>query len=323
MNKLIKTSALLVALALTTNAFAQDREKEDDMDDKSKSIVIRKKKDSKEKYTIIIDGDKVTINGKPVEDFSSEDIEVSEDGDAFGFARSFGGDMHGRNFMGNDFMREIRSNKAFLGVMTEKTTGGVKVTEVTDNSAAEKAGLKEGDVISKINSDAITSSDDLYKAIGKFKPEDKVTITYKRDGKEATATATLGENKQVRAFSWNNGGSNNFNFDMEAPGMRSLEGLSFWRGDRPRLGIQIQDTEDEKGVKVINVEEDEPADKAGLKEDDIITQVNGKAVTSTDDLKKMMKDLKKGDTIKVTVLRAGSSKTFDIKIPKDLKTTDL
>lgn len=322
MNKLIKTSAFLVALTLTTQAFAQDKEKDDDMD-KSKSIVIRKKKDSKEKYTIVIDGDKVTINGKPVEDFSNDDIEVSEDDDAFGFARSFGGDMHGRNFMGNDFMREIRSNKAFLGVMTEKATDGIKVTEVTDNSAAEKAGLKEGDIITKINSEAIASSDDLYKAIGKFKPEDKVTITYKRDGKESASTATLGENKQVRAFSWNQGGPGNFDFEMAPPPMIAPDGLSFWRGARPRLGIQIQDTEDEKGVKVIEVEEDEPAEKAGLKENDIITQVNGKAVTSTDALKKMMGELKKGDTVKITVLRAGTSKTFDIKIPKDLKTTDL
>jgi serine protease Do len=43
------------------------------------------------------------------------------------------------------------------------------------------------------------------KTIGKYKPEDKVTITYKRAGKENKATVTLGENKQVKVFSWDGG----------------------------------------------------------------------------------------------------------------------
>ena len=93
--------------------------------------------------------------------------------------------------------------------------------------------------------------------------------------------------------------------------------------DKPRLGIQVQDTEDGKGVKVLEVEDDEAADKAGLKEDDIITQVNGKNITSVDDVKETMKTAKKGDTLKVTFLRDNKTQTVNVKLPKDLKTTDL
>ncbi|HEY1871715.1 MAG TPA: PDZ domain-containing protein, partial [Chitinophagaceae bacterium] len=94
--------------------------------------------------------------------------------------------------------------------------------------------------------------------------------------------------------------------------------------DKPRLGISAQDTEDDKGVKIVNIDDDDsPAAKAGLKEDDIITQVNGKAITSTEDLKESLKDVKKGDTVKITYKRNNQIQTANVKIPKDLKTIDL
>ena len=70
-------------------------------------------------------------------------------------------------------MRKIKTNSAFLGVMSEKTEQGAKITDVTKESAAEKAGLKEGDVITKINNSAISGPDDLYKIVGQHKPDDK------------------------------------------------------------------------------------------------------------------------------------------------------
>jgi serine protease Do len=228
------------------------------------------------------------------------------------------------NLMNNDFMREIHSNKAFLGVMTKEGEGGAEITDVTKESPAEKAGLKEGDVITKINDDKIADADDLYKAIGKYTPGEKVNVTYKRDGKENTVSVELTENKQVRVYSWKNGDNGNYNFNFKTPRAPYIGG---WNGDmfndKPRLGIEVQDTEDGKGVKVLEVEDDEAADKAGLKEDDIITQVDGKNITSVDDLKETMKNAKKGDTVKITYMRDGKSQTVDVKFPKDLKTTDL
>ena len=335
MNKIVKSSALLLAVILTAGAIqAQDNAKTMPADNKRERIIIRKKGDSKEKLTIVVDGDKVTVNGKPVDDYKSDDIDIIRD-DAFDMpmppippmAMAGGADW---KMFGDDFMRELHSNKAFLGVMTKKTEDGAKITEVTKESAAEKAGLKEGDVITKVGDDKIEDADDLYKAVGKYKPEDKVTVTYKRDGKENKATVTLAENKQVRAFAWKNGdGDDNFNFKMNprsAPLIQGWNGdgdFDMWNDDKPRLGVQVQDTEDDKGVKLLDVDEDEPADKAGLKEDDIITQFNGKNISSVDSFKDMMKDVKKGDTVKLTYLRDGKSQTADIKFPKDLKTTDL
>ena len=60
-----------------------------------------------------------------------------------------------------------------------------------------------------------------------------------------------------------------------------------------------------------------------MKEDDIITGINGKTITSVDGLKEAMKNVKKGDTVKLTGTRNGKPISISVKIPKELKTTDL
>jgi len=304
-------------LGFSTNMYAQDavtiapKASSDD-------IIIRKKGKTTEKLTVVVDGDKITVNGKPVDEFKSDNVEVYKDG-AYSKSFSFSspsiasGDW---NMFKNNFGRDIKSNKALLGVMTEKTDEGAKITDVTEESAAGKAGLKEGDIITKLGDEKIADGDDLYKAVGKYKPEDKVTITYKRDGKESTATATLQKNKELRIYGLNT--DNNFNLKV-APFARAY---GSYRG-KPRMGVQVQDTEDGKGVKVLDVEDETPAEKAGLKEDDIITKVDDKNITSVDDLKAAIKDGKDGDSYKVTYLHGTETKTVTVKYPKELKTSNL
>ncbi len=292
-------------------------------------IIIHKKDSTKEKITVVIDGDNVTVNGKPVDDFVSDDVEITKhDIDDVHYKYYIGDDMAAiapmppqAKAFNEDMIRKVKTNKAFFGVMTEKVNEGARITEVTDESAAEKAGFKEDDIITKIGETKITGPDDLYKAIGTYKPGDKVTIGYLRDAKPLTAVVTLGKSEQMKVYSWNTPdadfykrGPESFNFNLE------------WT-DKPRLGIEAQDTEDGNGVKILDVDDDEedasPAAKAGLKEDDIITQVNGKAVTSTEALRESLKDVKKGDTVKITYKRNNQTQTVDVKFPKELKTIDL
>jgi serine protease Do len=294
---------------------------------KEQNIIIHKKNASTEKITVVIDGNNITVNGKPVDDFKSKDIDIIKQDMAYNDLEMLGdGDMRimappppqARSF-NNDMMRSMKTNSAFLGVMTEKSDKGAKVTDVTDGSAAAKAGLKEGDIITKIGEDKVTGPDDLYKAVGKRKPTEKVMITYLRDGKQSTANTTLGKSEQVRVYSWNTPGGDELYKNAEP------YNFSFsWNGDKPRLGISAQDMEEGNGVKIIDIDDDDsPAAKAGLKEGDIITQVNGKAITSTEELKQGMHDLKKGDTVKITYKRNNQTQTVDVKFPKELKTVDL
>ena len=74
---------------------------------------------------------------------------------------------------------------------------------------------------------------------------------------------------------------------------------------------------------MIDVDEDGNAAKAGIKEDDIITEVDGKAVNSADEIAKVIKESKDKASVKVKLLRNGKPETLEVKIPKKLKTADL
>jgi serine protease Do len=73
--------------------------------------------------------------------------------------------------------------------------GGRNQLGVVDGSPAAKAGLKEGDIITKINNDNLTGKTSLASIMNKYKVGDNIKITYLRDGKEQTANATLAESK--------------------------------------------------------------------------------------------------------------------------------
>ncbi|MDJ0463434.1 trypsin-like peptidase domain-containing protein [Streptomyces sp. H27-C3] len=87
--------------------------------------------------------------------------------------------------------------------MDEKSTGGAKVADsgagntpaVMPNGPAAKAGLKAGDVITKLDDRVIESGPTLISEIWTHKPDDKVTLTYERAGKSSTVDVTLGQRK--------------------------------------------------------------------------------------------------------------------------------
>ncbi|MEO7531038.1 MAG: PDZ domain-containing protein [Sediminibacterium sp.] len=322
----------LLALALGLSTLATAQTKENPKKEKEESLIIRKKGDSKEKMTIVIDGENITVNGKPLSELKDSDLEVLRSKEMIasilpriknrmapmGSLKMFGGD---------DFM--TGSNRALLGVTSEKTDKGAKIISVEKETAAEKAGLQKDDIITKIGDTKIEGSDDLFDAIGKYKPEEKVTITYLRDGKQSTTTATLGKTKSAGNRSFNFNGDNfNMNLDglerlKELKDLPRMNGMDFNFNRKPRLGLGVQDVEEGKDVKVLDVDSDTPAAKAGLQKDDIISELDGKSIASVDDLKNMTKDLKEGDSIKVTYKRGGQTMTTDIKLPKKLKTADL
>lgn len=86
-------------------------------------------------------------------------------------------------------------SRAFLGVMLDAESDGVKITETVEDSPAQKAGLQKDDVIKSINGEAVESYEGLIKTLASFKPNDKVKIGYERDGKAQATEATLSEAK--------------------------------------------------------------------------------------------------------------------------------
>lgn len=328
MNKWIKNPALVMAAAvigISASAQSTNDKTSKNNSDKTEEIIIRKKGDKADKMTIVVDGDRVTINGKPVDEFRNDNVTVLRRNNSASIAGSGARAFtipqgNFRMFNNRGEFTPAKSNKAMLGVLTGKAEDGAKINSVTKEGAAEKAGLQKDDVITKVGSKKIESPDDLVSAISDYKPNDKVDITYKRNGKENKTVATLSENKSG-AFSYN---FNNPDFNINIPRSPiAPEGFNFNYNRKPRIGLQIQDVEEGKGVTVKDVDDDSPAAKAGIKEGDVITQVNGKEIAGVDELRNEIKDIKEGDAVKFTYRRGNKTQTADLKIPKRLKTANL
>jgi serine protease Do len=231
---------------------------------------------------------KVIINGKTVEDFDSENEKVD--------------------------------SVAFLGVITEIDDKGVKINTISDESAASEAGLKEGDVITKINDKKIETPSDLSDAITSYQPKDEITITYIRNGKTKSTKAVL-KSKIIKRKTDNNPGMS-FNF----PGLEDLEGFNLNLNQFPKkekLGIKIQDTEEEMGVKIIGVADSSLAMNSGLKMNDILFEIDGQKIKNTDDARQLLQQSEEKSSYTLKINRKGNEMTIEIKIPKKLKTVDL
>jgi serine protease Do len=370
MKKIIFTALAAGFISLSFTASGQEDLKQDSKDyitkpDKkgkkeTQEIVIKSNGDKNVKLNVEIDGDKVTINGKPLSDFNDADVTINKR--KFIIRDDHGGNMT-FNFDGPDGMHDMdnrilledqlknfkgngTSHRPFLGVTTEKADDGAKIVEVSKGSAAEKAGLKKGDVITKINDDVITDAAILADVVAGRKPKDEVKVYYKRDGKKNEVKAILGDRIEERdmVFKYDNSGPmvrgfksprvqvrpmpdgeifRDFNMDDNfrfAPN-EDLMGGMFPR--QKRLGLKIQDTEEGGNVKVIDVEDSSAAQKAGLKKDDVITEINGQKISNTDDAREQLQEVADKSAYTIKAKRNGSEMNFDIKIPKKLKTANL
>lgn len=356
MKKLFLFTALTVAgLAFTASA-QDDKGLKGDKGDKgtkeSQEIIIRKKGDKDTKITVEIKGDKVTINGKPLSEFKDDEITINKrniiirDGKGNMRYKIAPGDIDGISFWNDD----KAESRAFLGVTTEKTDAGAKIIEVTKESAAEKAGLKAGDVITKLGDKKIDSPESLYDAVTSMKPKDEVKIYYKRNGDEKSSAAVLGETKESRSMAYSFSGPDGMTRSFSMPRIQTVPRVEMWNdrelGDlspkiwspgegnnyeffgetyprRQRLGLKIQDTEDGKGIKVLDVDTDSPAEKAGLKKEDIITEIDGKKIANTDEAREQLQLAQEKSIYTIKATRNGNTMSFEIKIPKKLKTANL
>jgi putative serine protease PepD len=85
-----------------------------------------------------------------------------------------------------------KATHAYLGVSIDATASSAKIAKVQSGTAAAKAGLKAGDVVTALDDHQIATGDDLSAAINSYKPGDQVKVTYQRGGSEHTTTVTLG-----------------------------------------------------------------------------------------------------------------------------------
>lgn len=320
--KTIFLSAMFTVCAglFSSNGFAQQ---EQSQSGKNEEIIIRKNDSSPSKMIIEIDSNKITINGKPLADYN---------GDVTVMKRNFMG-PNGNRFFSPDqgFTISGNSNNAFLGVLTAKTNEGVVIKNVIDESGAKNAGLKEGDIITKLGDKEISSPDDLRNAVQSYKPGDNVTINYLRNGKKNSVKVELGKTPNNSAMIYDldtainmmgqNYPGNNFNFRM--PPMPKNRFFYFNNNNRQKLGLKIEDTENENGAKILNVEKGSAAEKAGLKTGDIITSINGEKINDANDVRSQVMQSQNKNDYKIKVKRGSTDMNFEVHIPKILNSINV
>jgi serine protease Do len=302
-----------------------------------REIIIQNDNDNEQRIIVQVDGDGVKINGKSYTGEMGDNVIIRK--------FNFDGDDEENGFQQKT---EVTSDSiAFLGVMTKAAdNSGAEITEVSPNTAAENAGLKSGDVILKIDDQKITDPSALNDAVKNHKPYDEVEILFLRNGKEKKTKATLQLKKVSRRkiFMMQSGGSMKsakikdptskpkldemeINVDIaELLGESGFDNdnvFSFNFPSKEKLGLKIQDTEEEKGVKVLEVVEKSLAAKAGLEKDDVIIEIDGEKISNTDQARTRLKLKEEKVSYLLKINRNGSIKTIEIKKPKKLKTADL
>lgn len=151
------------------------------------------------------------------------------------------------------------------------TMEGIYVAKVTEESAAEEAGMKEGDVITAIDGKPVNKMAELQEVLAKKRPGDKVSVTYLRDKKKATKTVTLKNEKG------NTQVVKKADLDVLGGNFRAIT-----NAQKEQLNIGY-------GLEVLKVSSGR-LKTAGITKGFIIQRVNDNAVKTIDDLQNAVKE---------------------------------
>jgi len=157
---------------------------------------------------------------------------------------------------------------------------GVIVNSVRSGSAAERAGLRQGDVITAINDNPVADTNAFRNRVASNAPGSEITLTVMRDSREQKIRATLGEfsEETARAENQNEGGPNPRSSGGGKLGV-SVEPVT------PDVAQELQLKPGTTGVVVTTVEPAGPAGEAGIQRGDVIQEVNRQPVKSAEDLR--------------------------------------
>lgn len=150
-----------------------------------------------------------------------------------------------------------------------RETGGVYVADVSEDGAAKAAGIRKGDVITAIDGIRLGNNTNLAEIMSRYRPNDKVTISVKRDGKT----------KQFEVVLRNKAGKAELLSRDYVDVAESLGGRFAEINDRTRRELRI-----ENGIRVTEVRPGGVLARARVKEGFVITHINDRPIRSVADL---------------------------------------
>ena len=203
-----------------------------------------------------------------------------------------------------------RVERAFLGVQTQpleaelsamfKVNQGALIVEVQSDTPADKAGLKSGDIITKIDATTIRDPRHLQLTVTRLIPGTEANVEYLRDGKPSTVKVKLtslpGQKRSASERSET----------PEAKDVGVLNGVGV--GDiSAELREQLNLSRRVEGAIITSIEADSPSARAGLREGDIILELDRRLVRNADEAVKLSEEIK-GPKVLVRLWRNGSSR---------------
>lgn len=251
--------------------------------------------------------------------------------------------FEGNSFLGVSPVNITRENMSQYGLSTPR---GVGISNVSQGSPAEKAGLKKGDVILQFDGEPVTSTRKLFRLIGESAPDQSVRLTISRSGSEQQVNVTLAEREPpTRAFgrippdvdgrfSVRPPDLDGY-FNVPPPGTpRAPRGYTpelfnySFGGSSRRVGIttsvltkQLADffgVSGGMGLLISSISENSPAAKAGLRAGDVITEVDGEKIDDPADFIRALNKKEEGE-VTLTIIRDKSQRT--IKVTPEKRTT--
>ncbi len=211
-----------------------------------------------------------------------------------------------------------------LGANDDVKGGGVEVVSVSPGGAAERAGLKAGDVLTEINGKALKSNDEatareqLLTVMRNVKPGDSVALSYRRDNKVVKASL-VAQQLQDRFFTMAippTAGT------VPMPPMPPMPNFLFMRGEgvfgsaelvpmTPKLGQYFgTDT----GLLVVRAPDDS---RLKLEDGDVIVDIDGRTPSSASHALRILSSYQPGEKLKLNILRTKKRMSFEITVPEN------
>jgi serine protease Do len=181
---------------------------------------------------------------------------------------------------------------------------GALIGEVVPKSPSEKAGIKTGDVITAINGKKISDARELRLMIGSMAPGTKVQIEINREGQTKTFDVDLAE---MPAGTTAEGGPEASPEESTQPEKTTVFGGIAVADITDEIRSALNLPKDVQGAVIAEIDADSPAGKAGLREGDVIQEVNKQPVRNAKDLVAISKKLKPGEKILIRFWSQGRS----------------
>ena len=177
--------------------------------------------------------------------------------------------------------------------MDLSTSTGALVSSVSEDSPAEKAGLKEGDIIVGFNGDDILDASDIRNSVGYVRPGQRADITYLRDGRRRTTKIDVEAFKESREVLTADASD-------DIPAMESFSGATL-----TDIPDDVNPRGGDEGVYVASVERGSKAYRAGLRKGDIIREVDRQDISDISDFEEALEN--KDGPLALTVEKDGNT----------------